>query len=397
MRAPALQLPTGGLSFSKPSPLGLAKPPKLGFSRPTSLGGRGKSDSLKVKQTWTGVTTPSAWDVTGDDLELVPVDFPLERTHRTIEGADACEVAKRISEALRSHSIEAEFAKNPVKAKCKTNDFVSFRIRLYSGGDNGLPVVVEVQRRSGSASSFMKSCRAILAAAEGKTSSEQTARRLPPPFMSKPIGQMKCVRSISIPGPSAADDAIAHAVAMIRSEKKDANSLGLENLLSLTDPIKTSPAIAVAVSKCVVLGDEKHEIREDVRAFTDRDVFDEEEEAVSKQAERDRHLALTVFANGLALCARDGCLSDAVERQLWFKEQFMSPLVDELRLCACSAACALQAARCIASLLESSASARRFLSSCSVAQALEDAHDYGKAQHDLLAEETARCLKLLNV
>lgn len=390
MRAPVLQIPSGGL--------GLAKPPPLGIARPTSVGGRGKSDTLKVKQTWTGVTTPSVWEIKGDDLEPVPLDFPLERTHRTIEGSDAAEVAKRISEALRSHSIEAEYGRNPVKAKCKTNDFVSFRIRLYAGGEDGNPVVVEIQRRSGSATSFMKSCRAILAAAEGK--SEEASRRTVPPFMKKPIGQMKCLRSISVPGPSAAsaaDDAIAHAVLMIRSDKKDANSLGLENLLSLTDPIKTSYEIAVAVSKCVVLGDEKYDIRDDVRAFAERDMFDEEDVAISQHAERVRHLALTVFANGLALCTRDGCLGNALQEQAWFKEHFMSSLVDELKLCESSAACALQAARCIASLVESSASARRFLDSCNVTQALEDARVYGKAQHDLLAEETARCLKLLNV
>ena len=392
MRTPALQFPPSGLGISKPAPLGLTKPPALGRTR---------SDSLKVKQTWTGVTAPCAWDVKGEDLDLVPTDFPLERTHRSIECVDAAEVAKRISEALRSHSIEAKYVSKPVKAKCQTNDLVSFRIRLYAGGENGLPVVVEVQRRSGSASCFMKSCRAILAAAEGKLTVEESPKKCMPPFM-KPVCEMNCLKAALLPPISAtllADDSIKRAATMIRSEQKDTNALGLEDLLSLTDPIKTSPGVTVAVSKCVILGDEKYDIREDLRAFTDRDLFgdDGEEESVVKHAERVRHLALAVFANALNVCSRDGCLETALEEQSWFKDQFMSPLVDELKLCETSACCAIQACRCIGSLLESSASARSFMQSCGVARALEDAHDYGKAFNDMLAEECARCLKFLDV
>lgn len=391
MRSPALQMP--------PSGSGISKAPSLGLAKPTPLG-RTRSESLKVKQTWTGVTAPCAWDVKGEDLDLVPMDFPLERTHRTIEGADATEVAKRISDALRSHSIEAKFESNPVKAKCKTNDLVSFRIRLYAGGENGLPVVVEVQRRSGSASSFMKSCRAILAAAEGKLAAEEASKKRMPPSM-KPMGEMKCVKAKPLPPISVAvvtEDSVKRALVMVRSEQKDKNVLGLEDLVSLTDPIKTSPGVSAAVSKCVVLGDEKYDIREDLRAFTDRDVFegDGEEEAVLKHAERVRQLALTVFANALNVCSRDGCLTAALAEQSFFKDQFMSPLVDELKLCETSSCCAIQATRCIGSLLESSMSARRFLQSCGVAQALEDAHDYGKVFNDMLAEESARCLKSLD-
>lgn len=393
-RTPALILP--------PSGLGISKPPPLGIARPGKLSSRGRSGSLAVKQTWTGVTVSSAWDVKGEDLEQVPIDYPLERTHRTIEGVDAAEVAKRISEALRTHSIESKFGKKPVKAKCKTNDMVSFRIRLYAGGDNGLPVVVEVQRRSGPASSFMKTCRALLAAAEGKELTEMPISRKMPP-LSKPLGQMKCLQAVSIPSVSISvlsDEEISRAVSMVRSEQKDLNELGLENLLALTDPIKTSPAVALAVSKCVVLGDEKHDIREDIRVFTERDVFEEEakeEEALMRHAEKVRYLALSVFANGFATCARDGCLEKALEGDGWFKDNFMSALVDELKLCESSASCALQASRCIGSLLESSPSARRFLASQGVSQVLEDANRYGTSCNDLLAEETARCLKFLDL
>lgn len=401
MRAPdTVQLSTPSFGLAKPGRIGLSKPGPLGLVKPGKLSSRSASGkSLEVKQTW--VTTPAIWNVTGDDLEMAPIDFPLERTSRTIEGADATLVAKRITDTLREHSIEAEYVSKPCKAKCQTNDFVSFRIRLYAGGESGLPVIVEIQRRSGSASCFMQSCRAILAEAEGTPAVE--TRRKTPPFAMKPIGQMKCLQSTTLPPlstASAADDSLSQAVAMIRSMKKDTNLLGLESLLALIDPIKTCPSVAMAIAKVVVLGDEKHDIREEIRAFTDRDVYGEEadeEGHLANHADRLRRTSLAIFSNGLSLCARDGCLGAALDKQAWFKEQFMESLVDELKLYETNSCSASQAASCICSLVDSSAPARRHLDSHGVGPALQEAHAYGKVCNDLLAEETGRCLKTLGL
>ena len=129
----------GPKSFGKAPPIGLSKP-KLGLTQSRT--------SFTVTQEWTS----QQWDVKGHDLEMVPVDFPLERTHREIR-CDASEVAKRISSSLQRLSIDAEYDNEKAKAKCKTMECVKFRIRLYASGENGQPVVVEVQRRSGSTSS----------------------------------------------------------------------------------------------------------------------------------------------------------------------------------------------------------------------------------------------------
>jgi hypothetical protein len=397
-RTPALIVPKKTALLPK-------APPPLGVKKPAPLSARGpsKSDSLKVQQTWDGVTAPCAWDICAADLDPVPLEFPLERTHRSISGADATEVAQRISEALRSHSIEARFDKSPVKAKCKTNDLVSFRIRLYAGGDNGLPVIVEVQRRSGSPSCFMKSCRAILAAAEGKLEASTSSCNKPPTM--KSVGQMKCLQNVALSPLCAqrvSQEELTNAVTMIRSEQKDSNALGLENLLSLTDPVKTSPAVATTISKFLVLGDHKEydTLREDIRSFTDRDIFEDETVAVEgslAHADRVRHLALSVFANALANCCRDGCLKAALDEQSWFKEHLMSGLVDELKLFETSACSSLQASRCISSLLECcSVSARDCLQSHGVTKTLEEALEYGKISNELLAEESSRCLSFLN-
>jgi hypothetical protein len=201
------------------------------------------SAAFGVKQEWRGSASPSVWDVKGQKLEMLPLDFPLERTHREIND-DASKIAARISDALRALSIETEFDCEKAKAKCKTNDCVCFRIRLYAGSENGEPVIMEVQRRNGSAASFMRSCLSILDAAEGK---DAVRKKSLPPFIQKPIGQMKCLQSIA---PVVAEPAnpLDNVVDLLRSKKRDSNILGLENLCFLMDPYQTVPFVAIQVS-----------------------------------------------------------------------------------------------------------------------------------------------------
>lgn len=379
--APVLQRP---VSFGKPPPLGIQRPRSISQKRDSSVG---------LKPVWDSPCT--TWSIKPEDLESLPEDFPLERTHRFIRDADAKEVAERISKALKAHSIEAEYNTNPPKVKCKTKDFVSFRIRLYSGDDSGSPVVVEVQRRCGPASCFMQACRAVLNAAEGKM--EKPAARSLPPFMSNPIGQMKCLQDVKVVSEDEEDTsatALADSVAMIRHEKRDTNVLGLENLNSLTDPMKTKPSMALKVAKTVVLGLENSDVREDLVAMIERDVFSTLDDlALSKHADFLRQVSLTIFANCLSLCAKDGCLA-AESHQVWFNENLLPCLVDELKRASSDACCATQAAVCVNSFASASSSARDFLIDQGVCEALRKANEFGVECNQLLQEETQRCLDL---
>ena len=339
-------------SFVKPSPLGVARPTSKGYQESTM-----DVKLFGVKKEWSGLSTPSTWDVKGEDLELVPWEFPLERTHREISAA-ASDVAARISDVLRDLSVEAEYCCKTAKAKCKTSDYVCFRIRLFAAEESGQPVVVEVQRRSGSASSFMRTCRAVLDAAEGKVTHavKASVTKKVPPFMTKPIGSMQCLASV----PKHQDydkestDAMDGVLKMLRSEKHDAHVLGLENLCALTDPVSTVLAVSLRVSKCVILGNNKFDIREEIRLLTEHDVFSPEFDhggAHSKHVDHLRHLALCAFSNSLGVCAKDGCLAGALKSQRWFADNLIPSLVDELERVETNANNACQAARCIHSII----------------------------------------------
>lgn len=384
----------GAPKFGKAPPVGL-KP--LGLSKPK--GGLGQSrTSFTVTQEW---TSAAQWSVKGKDLEMVPVDFPLERTHREIS-CDASEVAKRISTSLQKLSIDAEYDNEKAKAKCKTMECVKFRIRLYASGENGQPVVVEVQRRAGSTSCFMRSCRAVLDAAEGAEASAAVAvpkampkmGKFPPPM--KDLGAMKCLQEVEMEGPSPEEEAALafdSAANLCKSGKHDSVILGLQSLCSLTDPVKASPKVSTQVSKWVLLGHESHSTREDIIAILNV-VPDEEDEELAVILEQQKHFALIALANSLDMLCKDGSLGGAVKEHSWFEAALVPALLVAVNKAGESASNAYAATRGVYSLLTSADDALRVLEENNGMELLQMAHEIGNLTHDLLAREARRCLEV---
>lgn len=389
-QAPSLQF---GSSIDGPK---FGKAPPIGIDRPTPVARR--SVSIAVKQVW----NEENWRLT-DPLEQLPLDFPLERTHREIIGASANEVANRISNALRLLSVDAEYDCEKAKAKCTTNDCVSFRIRLFAGGEEGLPVVVEVQRRNGSTSSFMRVCRKILDGAEGTEIQVETepARKHMPPFMKKsPIGNMKCLQGLpmKVDCDSQANADLEKSMELLRSKQKDINLLGLENLCHLTDPLKTRPDIALKACKAIVLEPSCVDIREEVAVMLQKDAFLPEEfddEGALKLRHQARHMSLVLLSNALVLTSKNGCLADAVKSSKWFNEFLIPTLLDEVKGFESSANNAYEAACGLTSLATCSDIARRVMEENSAVEDLRSAYTYGAVNHELLANECERALKAM--
>lgn len=378
----------GGPKFGKPPALGIPRP-KSGLSQSRT--------SFTVTQEWTSTVSAATWNVKGEDLELVPVHFPLERTHREIS-CDASEVAKRISLSLQRLSIDAEYDNEKAKAKCKTMECVKFRIRLYAGGENGQPVVVEIQRRSGSTSSFMRSCRSVLDAAEGNQTAPAAgpprAMKGPPPPLTN-LGAMKCLQSVKIPGPSPKEEAAMafdSAANLCKSDKHDSIILGLQSLCNLTDPFKSSPKVSIQVAKWVLVGHDIHSTSEDITAILSV-VPDEEDKELAVIIDQQKHFALIALANALDMCAKDGSLEKAAAEHAWFETALVPALLGAVGAAGKSASNSYAAARGIYSLLSCSSSAMRMIEENDGMTTLKTAHEIGLASHDLLAKEAARCME----
>ena len=241
----------------------------------------------------------------------------------------------------------------------------------------------------------MRTCRALLDAAEGKS----LPLVQPAPFNKRPIGSMKCLAAV-LPKQedfeAQARSALVTVQDMMKSEQRDSNLLGMENLCCLTDPLKTNATVSLYVSKALVLGSDKMEMREELRLLMERDSFTQDSEAVgpSNHGEHMRLLALCVMANALNMCAQDGSLSRAVQEQRWFADHLFPSLMEELEKASISMNSACKAASCLQSLLSCSPAMRQEGGFRSV---LESAHAVGKARHELLANETRRCLEALGL
>jgi len=342
-----------------------------------------------------------SWNVKPEDLEMLSEDFLLERTNREIHDSDATQVASRISDALKKLSIMAEYDGQKAKAKCQTQDFVSFRIRLYAGGMSGQPIIVEVQRRSGGARSFMQSCRAILSAAEGKMleSKLMAPPTSPPAAIMRPISQMKCLQAVlQETDDSVVLSALEKVVDMLNKSQRDTQILALENLCCLTDPIKTTPKGATLAAKSVVLRSEKICLRDEiVVVFTQcTEQEDEESERGEKLHDKARHLCLRAFSNSLTLLAQAGSLKESVanDGEAWFVDRLLPQLLDEMKDAATAPNNAYLAACCVTCLL-CARTAVDTMDRMEGIKTMRDAHHVGCQIHELLERETGRCLDKL--
>lgn len=376
------------------------KPIAIGLSRPVSgLREQSTDDKFGLTQEWDGISTGASWDVKGEDLEMIPWEFPLEKTNREIK-EDACVIANRISKVLRLMSVEAEYCSKKAKAKCKTTDYVSFRIRLFAGGENGQPVVVELQRRNGSASSFMRTCRAVLDAAEGKVAKEapSSSTRSLPPSLKVPVSSMSCLSQVATANTdfeAEAKEALQGAIGLFRSNLRDTSLLGLENLCYITDPVKTTIMIAACVSKSLLTAED---VREELRILIERDVFsveDNDQEGPVKFRDHQRYLCLHIFANAVSMCSKEGSLKYLVSDE-WFAECFLPLLIDELNRVETGLHNAFQATVCLHGLLSCSPAMCQAILDNGAKKALEKAFNIGQSRHELLACQSRNCLDVLS-
>jgi hypothetical protein len=385
----AVTISTQPATLQVTAPASFGKAPALGVAHTRPLGAghrRSFSAGVSVQKEW----NESNWSICRP-LNQVPLGFPLERTRREIYGEDAAVVANRISNAMRNMSVETEYDGENAKAKCTSLDQVSFRIRLFAGGEDGLPVIVEVQRRSGSTSSFMKICRQILDGAEGGEVTKSTSKPCTkmPPFIKGAIGNMTCLQSVLKKKDGKPElDALNKSIELLQCPKKSSNLLGLENLCFLTDALKTRPDMALSSSKDIVLGRRSTELREKVVAILQKDALLPDQYSPEPLAIQSRHMALVLLSNSLLLTSKDGCLADAVESQKWFSDTLIPTLLDEVKSFKMSSNNAYEAACSLASLANCSDVARKIMKENAALEYLRAAHHYGKENHELLSTET---------
>jgi len=157
-----------------------------------------------------------SWKLTSELPELSEL-YPLERCHIEIEGADDQQVATRISNALKKASISANFENSTAIAT--TMGHVTFAINLFRTRS---AVVVECQRLSGCSYSYCQNAKLVLKSAKGE---QHRMVSIPP-----------CPRMVRVASFEAnKTEALQIAIDLLQEERIDAQRMGLESLVHLSE------------------------------------------------------------------------------------------------------------------------------------------------------------------
>ena len=363
----------------------------------TDFGQLKKSSPLSSKRQFdVAPTAGRKWSV--QQLEPLPAGFPLERSSRRVNASGSI-VAERITACLFERSIEAEYNDVEAKAKCRTSDYVSFRIRLFaSGDDTDSTTTIEVQRRKGSALNFMKVARAILDAAEGRASSPQTAM---PPL--KPISAMSCLQGVKIDNDDDSDGADIKATAELLSmNKSDSNLLGMENLEELTNRRSTSENTVRLATKNVVSGkDDSTSIRDAITSLLQRSSLQGDQSHLCTMKddmetdydERMHNLSLSVVYNALSFMAEEGSLTELIRMHSgWFHDTLIPVLIRDIEGARDRPHDACLAAKCLHCLAPYS---RQSIADAGAIEALVGAQTFAADRHASLAKMADRAISAL--
>lgn len=366
-----------------------------------------------------------AWNVVEEwkCLPRIPPLYVLGATRTTVRGGGTpADLARRICDALRELSLDAIYDDGRAKAFVTSADGVEFFIRLFQDADLSFRgVVVEIQRKRGCAYRFHRYARSLLRAACGRgvaasgksESSARQSRRSPSAALLARAARPGClggrVRSVpAMPAPTGADadlysldQALETADDLLRKDRIDANELGMESLMLLTDEESSGLERALYVSRALLCDDEdklsdlKKVLVTHVVGFDDDD--DEENEFDSRHNEVMHRNALTVMGNSLSVLAGNDsdCLRAIVRGDSWIGENgsLLPILVEELGRAETNPHNACEAARCLRAVLVAATEvARCRVKDLGAPAKLMVAQGVGQCRHAMLARESDAAL-----
>lgn len=200
---------------------------------------------------------PDIWEVP-PVLANVPPHYPLASGYCTIfvPRISSSVVAQRISRCLRDQSIQAHYDGKQATAECCTMGMVEFLVSLFAGRKEfSHGVIVEVRRLKGCSLAFYRARCAVTLSAEGKEVTEELVTQC-----SEKLQLLDMEISLEdeiLFANSTFDDAMN----LIREEREDAQLLGIESLVNLTDPEKSGKGIAKRASARLLKQDEAQYVK----------------------------------------------------------------------------------------------------------------------------------------
>lgn len=397
---PLRHVDPGGLPSALKSLRGISQP-ELVKSSP------GKLQPQRIQRRSSESSVREKWYVEHSKLPSRPDDLPpFPRTSRVVQGTPAHVISNRISDTLQGRSIKTKYSKKVDNvAKCRNTDFCQFTIRLYSNEEGG-GVLVEVQRLCGDAVSFMRDCRAVLNAAEGKKG-DSSREDEPPMYLRLPVSQMEFFKKVSLPPISQEEqaDSVNLTADLLSSHQSDTNMLGMESLVIQTDPLKTLKSTAILASRRILCPNDPgnkafnmHNYVMTLLIYNDEPSPNPsiEDTALEDHSSKLRILAMLALSNALSLFSTEKLLLSTISsNEEWYTSVLIPKLLQDLSTANHHPHDACYASRCLSTLAEASVEFAITMRENGGHEAMKNAEEVGFQEFALLAQDAGSCHAVL--
>lgn len=211
--------------------------------------------------------------------------YPLQTHVIVCDIAPSC-IAQNIEACLKKLSITAFFDNDKAMANAQTNDHIKFNIRLFANNhhnshknikshNNNHSTIVELNRMSTPQLGFHQIVVAIFQSAQGKSNSiqilEGSCKRrkvhpihIPSTCLTQSQSQPKTKTKI-------ATEAISRVAHLLNKDRYDANALGMESMMFLTNQQHSSEGVAQLAAKSILCSEENlHTIHMNIHGVQDK-------------------------------------------------------------------------------------------------------------------------------
>jgi len=344
-------------------------------------------------------------NLTLERLEPFPAYSYVDRNSRYIQGQKASLIVSTLLNYLRLNSIQVKYEEDsPGKFRCKTFDFVSFRINMFTRHVEGAmepSVLVEIQRRSGCSISFQKVRRSLLCTMDdlSSTNTETFSRRGSLSHTTRCIDPcLTCFEGIPMEMKhenydTIAEESLSEIQNHLKSDRTDAQILALELLVHLTNPAHTPIQVVKAAASKLL---KSNEISESVKTLIVQGK-DRSKELEDLDLDLQYDGDFVDNARQMSLCILLNCF-EAMSEYLpeiledsggWMIENVIPCLVRNLNEVEMNVHVALQSTRVLAILNNNSEDCRQCMLREGVIEVSKHVVEYGTEWHEEIRNEAA--------
>ncbi|KAL7572538.1 hypothetical protein ACA910_000361 [Epithemia clementina (nom. ined.)] len=269
---------------------------------------------------------PNGWR--DPQITIVGIYYPLGPCQVRLPMEKLRSVLRTLVQVFRRLSLHVSYQDTPISATCQSIDQVEFQVSIFTSRSDAQEMIIEIERKCGDVVNYHLYAQNVTNALRGVDDDHrETWLGEAPCFWNRKFIDL----ADSIGQPSEDQDikeALELAWNLIANDRYDARRLGLESLIHITDPNKSSYSVAKSATKCLMMPHDETEerISRGVFEYASRDVITNSDSSnPHSTAEADLcYLGLIVVSQTLQIAAESKSID---------VERFLNTLSNDLVQC----------------------------------------------------------------